>query len=92
MSTDAELWVVDRTEGGVAVLVSDDGEVVEVERGALPRGSQAGAVLRVRRGADGQLGWSGGVVDEVATVERRAEAERILEELRKRDPGGDMAL
>jgi len=49
-------------------------------------------VLRVSRDADGELEWGEGSVDDEATRERRAEAEGILEELRKRDPGGDVAL
>jgi hypothetical protein len=92
MSTNAEVWVVDRFEGDLAILVSDDGEVVETARKLLPRGSRVGVVLRVSRDADGELEWGEGSVDDEATRERRAEAEGILEELRKRDPGGDVAL
>jgi hypothetical protein len=92
MSTDSETWVVDRFEAQVAVLVSDSGDVVETERSLLPPGSRVGAVLRVARGADGDIEWAGAVVDEEATRERLAESKAILEELRKRDPGGDIAL
>jgi hypothetical protein len=92
MSTDVELWVVDRVEGGVGVLVGDDGEALEVVWSILPRGTVAGVVLRVGRGGDGALEWAGAPGDEAATRERRAEAERILAELRKRDPGGDVTL
>lgn len=92
MSTEAELWVVDRFEGDVAVLVSDRGETLEVERALLPPDSRVGVVLRVPYGRDGAPVWSESSADQQATDERHAEAERILDELRKRDPGGDVAL
>jgi hypothetical protein len=92
MSTDVRTLVVDRIEGGVAVLVTDAGETVEVGRELLPRGAREGVVVQVPRGADGLYEWSRAVLDEEATRERRGEAEEILRELRKRDPGGDVAL
>ena len=92
MSTDLETLVVDRIEGDVAVLVSDEGEVLELERGLLPHGAKAGVVVRAPRGDDGSFDWARAGVDEEATRERRREAEEILRELRKRDPGGDVAL
>jgi hypothetical protein len=87
-----ERWVVDRFEGDRAVIVSEDGRSVDVERDALPRTCRAGDVVRVARGADGTFEWSDAAVDEEATRERRAEAERILDELKGRDPGGDVVL
>lgn len=92
MPTDAEHWVIDRFEAGIAVLVSDDGGVVEVARSLLPHRSKAGAVLRITRDADGDIVWGEVCLDEEATAERIAEAESILAELRGRDPGGDIAL
>ena len=92
MPTEPELWVVDRMEGTVAVLVSDDGQIVDVGRASLPKGAKAGVVVRVPRDARGGLEWSRAFVDEQATRERRSAAEDVLRELRKRDPGGDIAL
>jgi len=92
MSTEVEHLVVDRFEGGVAVLVGDDETTMEVDRSLLPRGARAGAVLRVRRDGQGELLWSEAAVDEEATAARLTEAEEILEELRRRDPGGDVVL
>jgi hypothetical protein len=92
MSTDSETWVVDRFEAHLAVLVSDGGDVVEAARSLLPPGSRVGAVLRAARDADGDFEWAEAVVDEEATRERLAEAKAILEQLRKRDPGGDIGL
>ncbi len=92
MSTEAETWVVDRFEGGLAVLVSDAGEIAQAERATLPHGAKEGTALRAPRGEDGRVRWSEAWVDDEATKERLAEAERILKELRKRDPGGDVSL
>lgn len=92
MSTELETLVVDRIEGGVAVLVTSDGEPVEVAPALLPREAKAGVVVRAPRRSDGSFDWHRALVDEEATRERRAEAEEILRELRKRDPGEDVAL
>jgi hypothetical protein len=92
MSTDFETWVVDRFEADLAVIVSDSGAGAEVARAQLPPGCEVGTVLRVRRRADEVIHWAEATVDEEATRERRAEAEAILEELRERDPGGDIAM
>jgi hypothetical protein len=92
MSTESETWVVDRFEAGLAVLVSDTGQITQAERTTLPHGAKEGTVLQVPRGEDGTIRWSEAWVDDETTKERLAEAERVLEELRKRDPGGDVAL
>ena len=92
MSTELETLVVDFVEGDVAVLTTEDGHAVQVARKLLPAGAEPGVVVRVPRGDAGPFEWEGAVVDEEATRARRAEAEGILRELRKRDPGGDVAL
>jgi len=92
MPTDSELWVLDRFEDGVAVLVGDEGGVIEVDAGRLPRKVAAGDVLRIRRDDRGVIRWGATEVDPEATAARREEAGDILDELRKRDPGGDVAL
>ena len=92
MSTELETLVIDRVEAGVAVLVAEGGETVEVARALLPKGRKAGMVVRAPRGADGAFDWAGAVIDEEATRERHREAERILRDLNNRDPGGDVAL
>lgn len=92
MSTELDRLVVDRFEGGVAVLVGADESTIEVDRSLLPRSARAGAVLRVARDDRGELQWSEAAVDEEATAERLSGAEEILDELRGRDPGGDVVL
>ena len=98
MSPQAEhVWVVDRVEGAVAVLVRDGDERTEGERteevpiATLPAGSRAGAVLRVPA-KDGRPDWAGAVPDEEARRARLREAEDVLRGLRRRDPGGDVKL
>lgn len=92
MSAEVERFVVDRFERGIAVLVSDDGGTIEVDRTVLPARAEPGHVLRVARHGEGEIRWRDAVVDEEATAERLSEAEEIIEELRGRDPGGDVVL
>ena len=86
------IWVVDRVEGPIAVLVRDENERTEdVPIGVLPGGSREGSVLRVPE-ADGRPDWAAAVLDEEARRARLREAEEVLERLRRRDPGGDIEL
>lgn len=86
------IWVVDRVEGAIAVLVRDEDERTEdVPVRALPAGSREGSVLRVPE-LDGRPDWTAAVLDEVVRRARLREAEEVLERLRRRDPGGDIEL
>ena len=92
MSDTERIWVVDRIEREVAVLVGDDsGEMTEVPVNALPNGLQEGSVLRVPEDMGERL-WASASLDEESRLARLAEAEEILDELRQRDPGGDIVL
>lgn len=93
MSRNAEhLWVVDRVEGSVAVLIRDGDERTEdVPIETLPTGSREGSVLRVPE-ADGRPDWAAAALDEDARRARLREAEEVLRRLRRRDPGGDIKL
>lgn len=93
MSRRAEhLWVVDRVEGSIAVLIRDGDERTEdVSVRALPAGTREGSVLRVPE-LDGRPDWTAAVPDEDARRARLREAEEVLERLRRRDPGGDLKL
>ena len=92
MSEAERIWVVDRVEGGVAVLVADDnGQTHDVPLSILPHGSREGSVLRVGESAGEPL-WNSAVLDEAFRLERLKQAESALDELRKRDPGGDIVL
>ena len=93
MSRQAEaLWVVDRVEGSVAVLVRDGDERTEdVAIEMLPAGSREGTVLCVPV-VDGRPDWMAATLDEEARRARLREAEEVLERLKRRDPGGDITL
>lgn len=86
------LWVVDRVEGSIAVLIRDGDERTEdVSVRALPAGSREGSLLRVPE-LDGRPDWMAAVPDEDARRARLREAEEALRRLRRRDPGGDVKL
>ena len=91
-------WVVDRIEGRTLVLVEDaSGRTAEVDRESVARewkgtAAREGTVLRVPVGADGTPRWADAVLDEEARRARLDEAERVLGELKERDPGGDVVL
>ena len=92
MSTEPECIVLDRYESEIAVLVSDDGGVIEVDRSLLPTGAKPSMVLRVPRDEAGEHLWGDARIDVEATAKRLEEAESILGALRRRDPGGDIVL
>lgn len=86
------LWVVDRIESGIAVLVRDDDAPPEdVPLAVLPAAVTEGTVLRVRE-VHGKAAWSSAVVDIDVRRKRLQEAEELLAGLQKRDPGGDVVL
>lgn len=92
MSEAERIWVVDRVEGGVAVLVADDDqETLDVPLSVLPPGLREGSVLSVGE-SGGEVLWTSAVLDEELRLERLRQAEAALDELRKRDPGGDIVL
>ncbi|MDE2980280.1 MAG: DUF3006 domain-containing protein [Gemmatimonadota bacterium] len=94
---DDAIWVVDRINGAVAVLVRDgdvqcdDTRRRDIPVALLPEDIREGAVLRVPE-TDGVPDWEAARVDEELRRARIQEAEAALERLRRRDPGGDIAL
>lgn len=86
-----EVWVVDRFEGDVAILESDARSPVEVPRSALPQGAKEGDAMNVVRATDNPQDWTF-ALDPVETERRLRETESILDELKHRDPGGDIQL
>ena len=94
--SEPEVWVVDSIENGVALLVemSDDEEpaLIEMDAALLGDAGVEGAVLVVPLGDVGEPLWDQAERDLKTEAEMRAEAERILKELRTRDPGGDVVL
>jgi hypothetical protein len=75
---------VDRFEGKskqIAVLVGEDDTVVNVPRSLLPEGVEPGAVVTLTLALDAE-----------ATAAIAAETKALQDELKGRDPGGDLAL
>ena len=90
--TDDRIWVVDRIESGIAVMVRDgDAYQMDVPAAVLPAGIGEGAVLRVPA-VRGRPIWNHAVADEEMRVERLRQADDVLQRLRRRDPGGDVVL
>lgn len=87
-----KFYAVDRIRRQDAVLIGDAGDEVRVPLSELPAASGEGLVLRVPVGPSGELDWPEARIDEQETARRRAEAEKLLRELRERDPGGDVQL
>ena len=92
MSEAERIWVVDRVEGRIAVLVADDDEeTLDVPLNVLPHGLREGTVLRVTE-SEGHPLWASAMLDEELRLRRRRQAETALNELKSRDPGGDIVL
>ena len=89
MSTE-RLYVVDRIEGEVAVLIDEDQRSVDaaVDRFQLPL--REGLALRVPIGDKGAPQWGKAEIDQREVG--MGEMEEMLEELRGRDPSGDVKL
>jgi hypothetical protein len=85
-------YAVDRLERNIVVLVSDTGETIDMPRVELPVGVREGAVLRVRFGAQNLPDWSSAVIDQDEEKRRLREAKRMLDEMKRSDPGGDITL
>ena len=93
MTDERVLWIVDRIEGERVVLVEDaTGRTAEVGRSGIGVAVREGTALRVPVLATGKLDWLGAIRDTGEEEARRDEARRILDDLRGRDPGGDVTL
>ena len=92
------LYVVDRVEGGVVVLIAEDESGTgapddrEVRVGALGIPVSEGDVLRVPVLADGAPSWQQAAADPAVRAERLKQAGERLARLKERDPGGDVVL
>ena len=85
-------WVIDRIESGIAVLIADeDQRILETDLNSLPPSSRDGSVLRVTE-SRGEPLWSSAVLAEDLREKRLESAQVVLNDFRKRDPGGDVVL
>ena len=93
MSESRAIWVVDRIEGDTAILVEDETHrTLEVARNLLAVSVDEGTVLRVPATEEGGPDWGLAEADEELRKRRLAEAREVLEQLKKRAPGGDVVL
>ena len=75
---------IDRFEGDkkqIAALISDDGTPINFPKKLLPPGSRAGDILTLQIERDTE-----------ATKKVADATKRVQDELKKRDPGGDIRL
>jgi hypothetical protein len=91
MTGEWQWFTVDRIEGKVAVVLSDDRTAYDVPRSALPAGAGEDAVLRVPH-SGGAPDWSRAELDTAERERRLARSRAALEELKQQDPGGDLTL
>jgi hypothetical protein len=91
MSTE-KIYVVDRIEGELVVLVADEsGEKVNLDSWELPAVDE-GTVLAVKVDANNKPQWGSVSVLDEETERRRKHGSEQIEELKKRDPGGDINI
>lgn len=83
------IYVVDRIELAVAVLVDEQGRTASVPVDRLPSGTGEGVVLRIPF-EQNVPNWSQAMVDRAETERRHKAARQTLDELESRDPGGDI--
>ncbi|NIW37535.1 MAG: DUF3006 family protein [Gemmatimonadetes bacterium] len=81
------IYTVDRLKDHHAVVVSDEGELVDLDRDELPEDAEEGSVLVVPVGDDGEPDWSAARLDEEERERRRRASQEILDRLRGREPG-----
>ncbi len=89
MSTE-QIFVVDRVEGVTAILIDERQQQVAVPVTLLPSGVAEGLTLHVVVDDTGKPNW--GAARLVDAKDRKQDIERLLDELRRRDPGGDITL
>ena len=92
MSESEEIWIIDRFEGGHAVLERALHEMLDLPRTLLPAGAREGDALRVTIQAEVGTSRVTLVRDEKETAARAADVQRLQETLRARDPGNDIKL
>ena len=93
MADSRMVWVVDRFKKDTAVLVEDGtGRTLDVPRSQMAVGVHEGTVLRVPPTEQGGPDWGSAEPDEELRRQRLAEAQGVLDELKTRDPGGDVVL
>ena len=80
-------------EGDTVILIEDEtGRTLEVSRSLISVSVDEGTVLRVAVTEEEGPDWGSAEPDEELRQRRLAEARKVLEQLKTRDPGGDVVL
>ena len=92
MTDRVETWIVDRFEGDRAVLERALHETLALPRTLLPADLREGDAVRVVVRTGGGATTLSFSRDEAETRRRAAEARGLRDDLKGRDPGGDIRL
>lgn len=83
--SEAQHWVIDSVEEGIASIEVPGGKMVQLPVALLPHGAKPGQVLCVTLEVDA-------AATKQALAASAAQVKKGSEASRKRDPGGDVAL
>jgi hypothetical protein len=89
MSTE-RTFTVDRLEGTTAILIDERQQQIAVPVALLPSGVAEGQTVHVVVDDTGKPSW--GSARLVDATDRKRDIERLLDKLRREDPGGDITL
>ncbi len=85
-------YTVDRLSAATAVLIDENGNTIAIPKNRLGIAPEEGMILFIPVDSSGTPNWYEARVDHEAAEEARKEARKILDELKERDPGGDVKL
>lgn len=85
-------YAVDRLNETTAVLIDENGNTIAIPKNRLGVTPEEGMILFIPVDSSGTPNWNEARVDQEAAEAARKEARKILDELKERDPGGDVKL
>jgi hypothetical protein len=85
-------YTVDRLSAATAVLIDESGNTIAIPKNRLGVAPKEGMILFIPVDSSGTPDWHGARIDQEGTEEARKEAQKTLDELKERDPGGDVKL
>ncbi len=83
-------YAVDRLTATTAVLIDESGNTIAIPKNRLGVTPEEGMILFIPVDSSGTPNWYEARIGQEATEEARKEARKILDELKERDPGGDV--